>query len=367
MHRIERVHYTCKNVDEQGTKWQYKMERNNTMITYISSKEEYYRNAHITPRTESERFTGLISDREPIQCIPMDGKTSNVNFYETEPLKPFREQYMDRVSSAGLSIVRKINIFELIEISAMRISEKINISNQGRSDSIGNMFVVKSNKGEFSLARSSDHKSIAANTGSSSQSKADKNSSIAANTGHKALISTSGIASFSAGTGAGAISQSCGDHSISGVTDFGSASMTTGSYSIAACTAHKSISTSKNNFSCAISTAANSSSICNGYNSVSVCSFNFSDAICTAPGSIAVSAGDSSNATVNASQSIAVVSGYQSRASGVIGSALVICRRDKDYNITHINAAIVDGENLKEGIYYELDKNGDFSECKNKA
>lgn len=77
--------------------------------------------------------------------------------------------------------------------------------------------------------------------------------------------------------------------------------------------------------------------------------------------SAATNTGDQSAAAVDGNASVAIVTGYESKAKANVGSAIVICERDDNYNLIGIKAAIIDGEKLKADTYYTL-VNGEFTE-----
>lgn len=71
--------------------------------------------------------------------------------------------------------------------------------------------------------------------------------------------------------------------------------------------------------------------------------------------------GYQSAAAVDGKGAVAIVTGYKSKAKANVGSAIVLCERDDNYNLIGIKAAIIDGEKLKADTYYIL-KNGEFTE-----
>ena len=79
--------------------------------------------------------------------------------------------------------------------------------------------------------------------------------------------------------------------------------------------------------------------------------------------SAASNTGDYSAASVSGKGSVAIVTGCRSRAKANIGSAIVICERDDNYNLINIKAEIVDGAEIKADTWYTLE-NGVFVEEK---
>ena len=79
--------------------------------------------------------------------------------------------------------------------------------------------------------------------------------------------------------------------------------------------------------------------------------------------SAATNTGNWSAAAVGGNGSVAIATGYESKAKANVGSAIVVCERDDNYNLIGIKAAIIDGKNLKADTYYTL-INGEFIEEK---
>ncbi len=77
--------------------------------------------------------------------------------------------------------------------------------------------------------------------------------------------------------------------------------------------------------------------------------------------SASTNTGYRSASSVEGKGAVAMVTGYQSKAKANIGSAIVVCERDDNYNLIGIKAAIIDGKNLEADTYYML-KNGEFME-----
>ena len=90
---------------------------------------------------------------------------------------------------------------------------------------------------------------------------------------------------------------------------------------------------------------------------------NWSAATNTGSWSAATNTGNWSAAAVGGNGSVAIATGYESKAKANVGSAIVVCERDDNYNLIGIKAAIIDGKNLKADTYYTL-INGEFIEEK---
>lgn len=78
--------------------------------------------------------------------------------------------------------------------------------------------------------------------------------------------------------------------------------------------------------------------------------------------SAATNTGIYSAAKVEGKDSIAIVTGKNSKAAGAAGCWLVLTERDDDMNIINIKAVKVDGEEIKENVFYTL-KDGEIKEA----
>ena len=81
---------------------------------------------------------------------------------------------------------------------------------------------------------------------------------------------------------------------------------------------------------------------------------NCSAATNTGYGSAATNTGYCSAATVEGKESIAIVTGNGSKASGKRGCWLVLTERDSKMHILGVQAVKVDGETIKEDVFYTL-------------
>ena len=124
-----------------------------------------------------------------------------------------------------------------------------------------------------------------------------------------------------------------------------SAATNTGDQSAATNTGYRSAATNTGNWSAATNTG------------------NWSAATNTGNQSAATNTGNWSAAAVGGNGSVAIATGYESKAKANVGSAIVVCERDDNYNLIGIKAAIIDGKNLKADTYYTL-INGEFIEEK---
>ena len=117
------------------------------------------------------------------------------------------------------------------------------------------------------------------------------------------------------------------------------------------------------NWSAATNTGNQSAATNTGYRSAATNTGDQSAATNTGNWSAATNTGDQSAAAVGGNGSVAIATGYESKAKANVGSAIVVCERDDNYNLIGIKAAIIDGKNLKADTYYTL-INGEFIEEK---
>ena len=137
--------------------------------------------------------------------------------------------------------------------------------------------------------------------------------------------------------------------------DFKNASESnTGSWSAATNTGYRSAATNTGNWSAATNTGNWSAATNTGDQSAATNTGNWS---------VATNTGNWSAAAVGGNGSVAIATGYESKAKANVGSAIVVCERDDNYNLIGIKAAIIDGKNLKADTYYTL-INGEFIEEK---
>ena len=146
--------------------------------------------------------------------------------------------------------------------------------------------------------------------------------------------------------------------------DFKNASESnTGNWSAATNTGDQSAATNTGNWSAATNTGGRSAATNTGDQSAATNTGYRSAATNTGNWSVATNTGNWSAAAVGGNGSVAIATGYESKAKANVGSAIVVCERDDNYNLIGIKAAIIDGKNLKADTYYTL-INGEFIEEK---
>ena len=142
-----------------------------------------------------------------------------------------------------------------------------------------------------------------------------------------------------------------------------SAATNTGNWSAATNTGDQSAATNTGYRSAATNTGDQSAATNTGDWSAATNTGDQSAATNTGNWSAATNTGYRSAAAVGGNGSVAIATGYESKAKANVGSAIVVCERDDNYNLIGIKAAIIDGKNLKADTYYTL-INGEFIEEK---
>jgi len=118
-------------------------------------------------------------------------------------------------------------------------------------------------------------------------------------------------------------------------------------------TGYKSAASNTGDRSAASNTGNYSAASTTGYKSAASNTGNYSAASNT---------GDQSAACVEGAGSVAMAIGKEAKAKANIGSAIILCYRNNDYELVHIKSSIIDGEILKPNTWYSLDENGEFVE-----
>ena len=137
-----------------------------------------------------------------------------------------------------------------------------------------------------------------------------------------------------------------------------SAATNTGDYSAATNTGYQSAATNTGDYSAATNT---------GYQSAATNTGNRSAATNTGNRSAATNTGDYSAAEASGKDSVAIATGHESKVRGKKGCAIVCVERGEwngsSRQIIAIKSGIVDGEVLKEDVWYTV-KNGEWVEVK---
>ena len=228
-------------------------------------------------------------------------------FAEVEALDECKTDDNEKYCTKKLKIGAKIGITGLIKAFVDFTFSKIDFKNASESNT-GN-WSAATNTGNWSAATNTGGRSAATNTGDQSAATNTGNWSAATNTGDQSAATNTGNWSAATNTGDQSAATNTGDQSAATNTGYRSAATNTGNWSVATNT------------------------------------------------------GNWSAAAVGGNGSVAIATGYESKAKANVGSAIVVCERDDNYNLIGIKAAIIDGKNLKADTYYTL-INGEFIEEK---
>ena len=194
-------------------------------------------------------------------------------------------------------------------------------------------------------------------------SKIDFKNASESNTGDQSAATNTGNWSAATNTGGRSAATNTGNWSAATNTGDQSAATNTGDQSAATNTGYRSAATNTGSWSAATNTGNQSAATNTGYRSAATNTGNWSVATNTGNWSVATNTGNWSAAAVGGNGSVAIATGYESKAKANVGSAIVVCERDDNYNLIGIKAAIIDGKNLKADTYYTL-INGEFIEEK---
>ena len=255
-------------------------------------------------------------------------------FAEVEALDECKTDDNEKYCTKKLKIGAKIGITGLIKAFVDFTFSKIDFKNASESNT-GN-WSAATNTGDQSAATNTGYRSAATNTGYRSVATNTGNWSAATNTGYRSAATNTGNWSAATNTGNWSAATNTGNWSVA---------TNTGNWSAATNTGYRSAATNTGNWSAATNTG------------------NWSAATNTGNWSVATNTGNWSAAAVGGNGSVAIATGYESKAKANVGSAIVVCERDDNYNLIGIKAAIIDGKNLKADTYYTL-INGEFIEEK---
>jgi hypothetical protein len=175
------------------------------------------------------------------------------------------------------------------------------------------------------------------------------NYSASTNTGDSSAATNAGYSSASTNTG---------DNSASTNTGFRSASTSTGDRSAATNTGNRSASTNTGDRSASTNTGDSSAATNAGYSSASTNTGDNSAATNAGHYSASTNTGNYSASTVEGTESVAIATGYEGRAKACIGSAIVLCRRDEAFSLTHVFASKVGENGIEADVFYMLDSGG---------
>ena len=168
-------------------------------------------------------------------------------------------------------------------------------------------------------------------------------------TGKHSAASATGCQSAASATGHFSAASATGFHSVASATGCNSAASATGYKSVASATGCNCAASATGDNSAASATGNHSAAFATGYEGAAYATGNYSTATAT---------GKYSAASATGKASVAMACGVDGRVMGGIGCALVAVERgvyDKatgTFPIVSVAASIVDGENIKPGVWY---------------
>ena len=252
----------------------------------------------------------------------------------------------DKIAASDIEIIEEMSIMEVANVK--RIFTENNA--EDKECNTGNRSSA-SNTGDYSSASNTGNRSSASNTGYCSSASNTGNRSSASNTGDYSSASNTGNRSSASNTGNRSSASNTGYYSSASNTGYCSSASNTGNRSSASNTGYYSSASNTGDCSSASNTGDCSSASNTG---------NRSSASNTGYCSSASNTGDCSSAEVSGKASCAAVFGKDSKVRGAIGCALFLVERgDWDdenelYPIINVLAVIVDGEKVKENVWYKL-------------
>ena len=208
--------------------------------------------------------------------------------------------------------------------------------------------------------------------------KAEKESAASSgDCGNAVSSGDCGNAASSGDCGNAVSSGDCGNAASSG--DYGNAASSgdygnaasSGDYGNAASSGYKGNAASSGDYGNAASSGYKGNAVSSGYKGNAVSSGDCGNAVSSGNCSNAASSGYKGSAKANHPNSCAIAWGPESKASGVIGSHLVLAEwesngsnywNEKTWIFRGAKMVVVDGKNIKENAWYKL-RNGEVVEC----
>jgi hypothetical protein len=175
------------------------------------------------------------------------------------------------------------------------------------------------------------------------------------------------------------------DYGAALATGYRNAALVTGDHGAASATGYQCLATATDNYGAALATGYHGAATATGdqgaasvagdhgaatvtgdYGAASATSYR-SAATVTGDHGAALVTGDYGAASATGESSVAVATGVDGRAKGAEGCAIVIGYRDNSGKLTHIRASLVGENGIKPGVWYVLDKDGEFREAEEVA
>ena len=192
-----------------------------------------------------------------------------------------------------------------------------------------------------------------ATTGNEAHSATTGNEAHSATTGDYAHSATTGWKAHSATTGWKAHSATTGDYAHSATTGWKAHSATTGDYAHSATTGDYAHSATTGDYAHSATTGNEAHSATTG---------DYAHSATTGDYEHSATTGWKAHSATTGKNSISAALGGYSWAKAAKGSWIVLAEYDDNNNILSVKTAKVDGENIKENIFYKLE-NGEFVEA----
>ena len=305
------------------------------------------------------------------------GNNGELNeFAEVEALDEAKTNDDTKFCTSKLRIGKKLTFIDFVKAGVNIILNNINIkikknlvaTNTGNCSTAINegSYSIATSTGDYSVATNTDYYSVATNTGDYSAATNMRSHSVATNTGDHSAATNTGDYSAAINMGSCSAATNMGDYSVATIMGNYSAAINEGSYSIATSTGDSSVAMNTGIHSTATNAGCCSAAINEGSYSIATNTGNCSTVTSAGDYSAGINAGNYSTAIATGKSSIVMTTGYKSKVKGVKGSWIICAEHDKLHNILCVKAAKVDGEKIKENVFYTV-KNGEFVEVtKNK-
>ncbi|WP_426110990.1 DUF7666 domain-containing protein [Massilia sp. PWRC2] len=204
-----------------------------------------------------------------------------------------------------------------------------------------------------SPAFSGVNQGAASSTGDRGAASSTGDQGAASSTGYRGAASSTGYRGAASSTGYQGAASSTGDRGAASSTGYQGAASSTGDRGAASSTGTQGAASSTGTQGAASST---------GYRGAASSTGTQGAASSTGDQGAASSTGDRGAASSTGKHSVAMACGYEGRAMAGETGAIVLCYRDDDYNLIHIRASKVGDNGIKAGVWYVLDKAGEFAE-----
>ena len=278
---------------------------------------------------------GFHACENPLDIFTYYPTTSLIHEVELNEVSDERKDD-SKVVAKEIKIGARISLASLTKFAVDFIFKKIDWTNSKESNTDDRS--AATNTGDYSAATNTGYQSAATNTGYRSAATNTGYRSAATNTGDRSAATNTGYYSAATNTGHRSAATNTGDRSAATNTGYRSAATNTGDYSAATNTGYQSAATNTGYYSAATNTGDYSA---------------------------ATNTGDYSAAEVSGLDSVAVATGCHAKVKGKKGCAIVCVERGEGngsiYSLLCIKSDIVDGERIKEDVWYTVE-NGEWKE-----